>query len=83
MSKDVQSISGKLTKKFFAKLRENAHIVVVKERGIPVYDDEVAQLSKRDVQWEKIVKASVDQELCHVFDNKADYKKWLKLMFDK
>ena len=81
MSKDVETImSGKLTKKFLMGLPENAYIAsnLFIQKGISVYDDKVAPMLKRDVQWKKIVEASVDQRMCHIFKTKADYKKWLK-----
>jgi len=80
MSKDVEFISGKLTKKFFMELPENAYIAsnLFVQEGISVYDDKVAPMSKRENQWKKIVKASADQRKCHIFKTKADYEKWLK-----
>ena len=80
MSKDVESIRSKLTKKVFMELPENVYIAsnTFKQKGISLYEDKVAPVSKRDIQWKKIVKASADQRMCHVFKTKADYKKWLK-----
>jgi hypothetical protein len=80
MSKDVESIRSKLTKKVFMELPENVYIAsnTFMQKGISVYDDKVAPMSKRDIQWKKIVEASADQRMCHIFKTQADYKKWLK-----
>ena len=80
MSKDVEPImSRKLTKKLLMELPENAYIAsnLFIQKGISVYDDKVAPLLKRDMQWKKVVEASADQRMCHIFKTKADYKKWL------
>ena len=86
MSKEYDElIRGKLTKKFLMDLPDNVFLVsnLFLGRGISAYAEYVAPLSKRNQQWEKIVKASVDQRLCHVFKTKKECEKWLKVVFDK
>jgi hypothetical protein len=85
MFKDIEPImSRKLTKKFFMELPENVYIVsnLFIQKDVSLYDDKVASVSKREIQWKKIVETSVDQRKCHIFRNKADYKKWLKQLVE-
>ena len=86
MSKEYDElIRGKLTKKFLMDLPDNIFLAsnLFLGRGISAYAEYVAPLSKRNQQWEKIVKASVDQRLCYIFRTKTEYAEWLKELFDK
>jgi hypothetical protein len=81
MSTNIKTImSGKLTKKFLMELPEGVYLVsnVYEQKGKPAFADNVSLLSQRNKQWERIIKASANQRLCHIFKTRKDYEAWFK-----
>ena len=81
MSKEISVLKrGKLTKQFLMNLPDNVFLAsnIFSKKSVPAFAEKVLPLSKRVLQWKKLVENSVDQRLCYVFKNKNDYEKWLK-----
>ena len=71
--------SNKLTKKYFMSLPEGFYLVsnIFLNDMQSFFAEKVAPLNLRKNQWNRIVEADVQQNLCHVFETEDEYKKWL------
>jgi len=77
VSPNVKPIkTEKLTKGFLMELPEGVYLVsnVYEKKGKPAFAEKVSPLSKRNKQWERIVKAWANHRLCDVFKTKKDYE---------
>ena len=70
---------GRLTKKFLMELSTNTYLIsnVGYAMDEPIYQGKVVAKSKRENQWNEFKKVGVNNRLCHIFQTKSDYKKWL------
>jgi len=70
---------NKLTKKYLMSLPEGVYLVsnILKNPMQSCFAEKVAPLNLRKDQWNRIIKADVQQNLCHVFKTEDEYKKWL------
>ena len=75
----------KLTKKFLMGLSTNTYLVSNIGNTIdqPVYKGRVVAESKREDQWNELKEVGANGRLCNVFQNKADYEKWLSQIIKK
>lgn len=71
----LQSMPGKLTKRFLFSLREGVILVsnVMDATGQPIFAKTVRPAAHRRAQWKAIVEAGVNNSLCHVCKDYADY----------
>jgi len=69
----------KLTKKYLMSLPEGVYLVsnIFRDPVQSSFAEKVDPLNLRKDQWNRIVEADVQQNLCHVFKTEDEYKKWL------
>ena len=70
----------KLTKTFLMGLAEGVYLIsnVCERSGMPSFGEKLKPVDQRQDQWLRIKKAGVDNQLCRVFDTKADCEEWKK-----
>ncbi len=71
----------KLSKKFLMEQEQGSYIVsnIFTDETTPMFAEEIGSPQNRQSQWERIKKAGISERLCHVFESKVDYQKWLSL----
>lgn len=71
-------MSGRLTKEFLITLREGVYLAsgVGEAPGQPAFGEIVPALAAREAQWQRILRASVNNRSCAVFHSPADYMKF-------
>jgi len=74
---------NRLTKRFLMTLQTGAYIIsnchkpVSPNKFKPIFEEEVAALEQRQVQWERIKAAHADGRLCRVYTDREYYEECL------
>jgi hypothetical protein len=79
MYRDIPLYRRKLSKKFFMQLSEGLYLVsnLFATRYESLFAEEVSSQRYRERQWQRIVRAGVNDRICNVFRTDEDYRFWL------
>lgn len=79
MCRDIPLYRCKLSKKFFMQLGEGLYLVsnLYETRYESLFAEEVSSQHYREQQWQRIVRAGVNDRICNVYRTEADYRYWL------